>query len=197
MTNANTFGSALTAFPHTETSVSILSYDFDADVIERAFYERFVGEREGNPMSRPQTDSTRRAYLRRLGLSGTLGVVAGFSGCTASSDGGNSTAPITVDADETVAVGPHHEYGFEPGTGKPLHVSTGDTVLWVWKSNTHNIVVGDQPDGANWKGTPGGRNDVYDSGYRYHHTFDVPGTYRYWCQPHKAMGMVADIVVEK
>ncbi|WP_254663265.1 plastocyanin/azurin family copper-binding protein [Haladaptatus sp. W1] len=34
-------------------------------------------------------------------------------------------------------------------------------------------------------------------GYRYHYTFEVPGKYHYWCQPHKAMGMVADIVVEE
>ncbi len=38
---------------------------------------------------------------------------------------------------------------------------------------------------------------MYDSGYRYHYTFEIPGTYRYWCQPREEMGMVADIVVER
>jgi plastocyanin len=143
-----------------------------------------------------ESDSTSRAYLHRIGVSGTLGVVGGLAGCTSSFNERSTTPTGTVDADATVEVGPHHEYGFEPGTGKPLHVSKGDTVRWVWKSDTHNI-VGSQPDGANWKGTPGGRSDVYDAGYRYHYTFEVPGKYHYWCQPHKAMGMVADIVVEE
>ncbi|EFW92662.1 halocyanin hcpE [Haladaptatus paucihalophilus DX253] len=148
-------------------------------------------------MTESESGTTRRAYLRRIGVSGALGVIGGLAGCTSSSDGGTTTPTTAVDADATVEVGPDYEYGFEPGTGKPLHVSTGDTVLWVWKSNTHNIIVGSQPDGANWDGTPGGRSDVYDAGYRYHYTFEVPGKYHYWCQPHKAMGMVADIVVEE
>jgi plastocyanin len=34
-----------------------------------------------------------------------------------------------------------------------------------------------------------------NGGQSYSHTFDVPGTYRYFCLPHESLGMVGTIVV--
>ncbi len=34
-----------------------------------------------------------------------------------------------------------------------------------------------------------------DPARTYTHTFDVPGTYKYFCQPHEAAGMAGTIVV--
>ena len=84
---------------------------------------------------------------------------------------------------------------FNPGTDEPLSVKKGTKVTFEWKSDGHNIVVGSQPDGANWKGTEGPPSKLYDSGHTLTHTFDTKGKYHYWCQPHKSLGMVADIVV--
>lgn len=97
----------------------------------------------------------------------------------------------------TVEVGPGGNYKFSPGTSEPLYITPGTTVKWIWKSDNHNIVVGSQPDGTDWKGTPGGKSKTYDSGYTYTHTFETKGEYHYWCQPHKALGMVGDIVVNE
>jgi plastocyanin len=112
---------------------------------------------------------------------------------------GNGTATGTPTSGpsgptEEVIAGPGGELVFEP---EELEITPGTTVRWVWESDNHNIVVGEQPEGANWEGTPGGQNTTYDTGYTYSHTFQTPGTYNYWCQPHKAAGMVADVVVRR
>ncbi|WP_227353616.1 plastocyanin/azurin family copper-binding protein [Haladaptatus salinisoli] len=57
-------------------------------------------------------------------------------------------------------------------------------------------MVEDQPDGANWRGTPGGDGVTYDTGYEYSYTFEVPGKYEYYCTPHKALNLGGTILVE-
>lgn len=145
------------------------------------------------------TQSTRRRYLARIGTVGGTAELTALAGCLGGPDlsGGEVTLSSDVDADAVVDVGPSgSRYAFTPGTRKPLRVSTGARVAWLWQSNNHNVVVGSQPDGANWTGTEGAPETVYNRGHEYVHTFEVPGKYHYWCQPHKAMGMVADVVVE-
>ena len=151
-----------------------------------------------SPNVRPNASdrtTTRRAYLRTVGVGAAAVGVSALAGCAGSS--GDQSVTPSVDADETVKVGPSsNQTSFVPGTDKPLRVSKGDLVLWIWESDNHNIVVGSQPDGANWEGTAGGPSKVYDAGHQYHYKFTVPGKYHYWCQPHKSLGMVADIIVE-
>ncbi|WP_435176230.1 plastocyanin/azurin family copper-binding protein [Halorussus sp. AFM4] len=98
--------------------------------------------------------------------------------------------------DLPVRVGPDGELRFSPGTDRPLKVSAGTEVRFVWESDSHNVVVDDRPQGANWRGTPGRSSAVYDEGYEYNHTFDVPGVYRFHCHPHETVGMTGTIVVE-
>lgn len=92
---------------------------------------------------------------------------------------------------ETVNVGPGGQYVFAPGTDKPLYIQPGTKVKFVWKSDNHNIVVGSQPKGANWKG----HEPLENTGFTTSYTFKKKGKYHYWCDPHKSLGMVADIVV--
>lgn len=127
--------------------------------------------------------TTRRAFLGATATAiGTVGVA------------GTATAQ---DSTATVAVGPGGNLVFEPGTEEPLYVEKGATVTFEWKSDGHNIVVGSQPEGASWEGTEGGKTKLYDTGHTLEHTFETTGEYHYWCQPHKAAGMVADIVVNE
>jgi plastocyanin len=92
---------------------------------------------------------------------------------------------------ETVNVGPGGNYVFAPGTEQPLYIQPGTKVKFVWKSDNHNIVVGSQPENANWSGHEPLENTGFTSSY----TFTKMGKYHYWCDPHKGLGMVADIVV--
>ncbi|WP_231186735.1 plastocyanin/azurin family copper-binding protein [Haladaptatus sp. DYF46] len=120
---------------------------------------------------------------------------------TVSKPGGSTSvdAPTgkTATADNLpIEVGPNDEYIFSPGTDCPLVISAGTEVEFVWKSDGHNIVVEDQPADANWHGTPGSTSRLFDSGYTYSHTFEVPGRYDFTSQPFEAAGMVGTIYVE-
>lgn len=110
---------------------------------------------------------------------------------TTTSGGGSLPGSGTT---ETVTVGPGGENVFDPDT---LYVQPGTTVNFVWDSDFHNVVVEAQPDEANWEGTPGGPQETYDTGYEYSFQFTVEGTYDYFCQPHKAQGMVGSVIVNQ
>ena len=126
---------------------------------------------------------------RRLLQFTAAGSVVGLAGCADSQSG-----PATdEDAEsETVIVGPEGDFAFTPGTDKPLRIAPGTTVQFVWESDTHNIFVDSQPAGANWQG----HGAIENTDFTYEYTFEVEGTYHYWCEPHKGLGMIADIVVE-
>jgi len=121
------------------------------------------------------------------------GTSTGTAGGTTSGDGGGGDLPGSGQT-TTVAVGPGGNFVFEPETA---YVQPGETVVFEWESDFHNIVVENQPSAANWEGTPGGPSDTYDTGYTYEYTFTETGTYDYYCDPHRAQGMVAAIVVNE
>lgn len=87
---------------------------------------------------------------------------------------------------------------FEPAS---LTVPRGTTVTW---RNTSTIAhtVTDDPSKAATKADselPAGAQP-WDSGnlnpgQTFTHTFDVPGTYKYFCQPHESAGMLGTIIV--
>ncbi len=130
-------------------------------------------------------------------LQATGAMLAGTSlaGCLAGGQIGSkdeSKPDEGTKADVTIEVGRGGNLTFTP---ENVTVHPGQTVAWEWKSDTHNIVVEDQPSDANWEGTPGSRSTLYDTGYRYTHTFETVGEYEYFCQPHNAAGMVGTITV--
>jgi len=138
-------------------------------------------------MTASSESSTRRRLLQ-VGIGAVLG---GLAGCTSN----QPTAPATSEEDtdsKTVAVGPEGRFVFTVGTETPLRITSGTTVKFVWESDTHNIYVDSQSEGANWQG----REAIENTGFTYEHTFEIKGTYHYWCEPHKGLGMIADIVVE-
>lgn len=103
------------------------------------------------------------------------------------------TATATPDADQTVVVGPNDTFRFQPAD---FTIAAGDTVVWTWDSGGHNVRPSATPDGAGWSGTPGGDGTTYDAGYTHRHTFDVTGTYEYYCAPHRSLGMTGSFTVE-
>jgi halocyanin-like protein len=116
---------------------------------------------------------------------------------TADADGGatdnfdGTTVDETGSDDVTVEVGTNANggtFGFGPAA---VRVSPGTTVNFEWVSNTHNVVVQSQPEGAGWSGS----EDINNEGYSYSHTFETPGVYTYYCQPHLSVGMKGAIVV--
>ncbi|MFB6269903.1 MAG: plastocyanin/azurin family copper-binding protein [Halobacterium sp.] len=105
-----------------------------------------------------------------------------------------TTAGTTADSDPVVVtVAPGGSLVFDPET---VTVAAGTTVRWEWDAGGHNVRVASQPEGANWTGTEGSATDTYGSGHVYEFTFEVAGTYEYYCAPHRSAGMTGSVVVE-
>ena len=87
---------------------------------------------------------------------------------------------------------------YEPAS---ITVPKGATVTWKNVSSVPHTITTDQSKAANMSdaSVPSGAqpwdSGSVNGGQSYSHTFDVPGTYRYFCLPHESLGMVGTIVV--
>ena len=117
------------------------------------------------------TDYSRRQFLGALGA-GTV-ASAGF------------TQPVAAQETPVVKMGNNY---FDP---IGLHVEPGTTVRFEIAAGAHSATA--YPDRVPADAT------AFDSGTisqgSFEHTFEVPGTYDYYCIPHKTVGMVGRIVV--
>ena len=97
-------------------------------------------------------------------------------------------------------------FAFDP---ERLRVDPGTTVRWVNDSEVgHTVTAYEEgiPERAGYFASGGfdseraARNDVREgllaAGETYEHTFDVGGTYEYFCVPHEGSGMTGTVVVE-
>ncbi|SHG90835.1 halocyanin domain-containing protein [Halobaculum gomorrense] len=77
-------------------------------------------------------------------------------------------------------------YGFGPAA---VRVSSGTTVTWEWTGQgaSHNVVAQDGTYESEL---------VAEAGHTFTHTFESTGTSKYYCMPHKALGMKGVVVVE-
>lgn len=166
-------------------------------------------------MSADDTSSvSRRGFLRAAtgtaAATAAAGTAAGQDGNTTNTTNTSTSTPSGNESSgnessggssggggggtEEVIVGPGGSLVFEPAD---LEIPPGTTVNFVWESDTHNIVVDSQPEGADWSGTEGGEGDTYDTGHEYSFTFETEGEYAYYCAPHVSAGMEATITVSE
>lgn len=162
---------------------------------------------------RLDSDTDRRNFLK---TAATLSITGTFlSGCTSSGTAGDTedtpnadnggqasfdgwfentanydevidktdASAVTVDVG---ADGNNGAYAFAPPA---IKIASGTTVSWEWTGmgGSHNVVA---DDGSFESEMIGERGHTFD------HTFDRSGTYKYYCLPHKAMGMKGVVVVE-
>ena len=128
--------------------------------------------------------------MRRFALVFLLVALAACGG-----DGGPSVhAPSMAD----------HEF-----TPETLRIGTGEVVKWVNDTDEAHTVTAVQaslPDGADYFSSGGAADEeqataslteeLMDPGETFEWTFDEPGTYRYYCIPHRGDGMEGSVVVE-
>lgn len=154
--------------------------------------------------------TTRRSYLQAVGA---LALATALAGCTRGTAGTPKPEPIaylptepaydgwfadvrnyrgTVDARGdsavTVTVGAKNSLGHFSFAPAAVAVRPGTTVTWEWSGNggSHDVVA---LDGAF-------RSPYTDrTGTTFSHTFDAPGVYKYYCTPHRGMGMKGAVVV--
>ncbi|WP_115862976.1 plastocyanin/azurin family copper-binding protein [Halorussus litoreus] len=104
--------------------------------------------------------------------------------------GGGGTETVQMNTDGS-------EYYFDP---IGLYVEPGTTVEWVNESGAHSSTAYAEgnggaevtriPDDAE----PWNSETLTEAGATFSYTFEVEGTYDYFCIPHKALGMVARVV---
>ncbi|MFB6166019.1 MAG: halocyanin domain-containing protein [Haloarculaceae archaeon] len=151
---------------------------------------------------------SRRAFLRTAAAGGAAAAVAAEATGTAAaqesggsgggdfggwlSDVGNYDGDVvdaTGESQVTIDVGAQGNGGnfaFDPPAVK---VDPGTTVVWEWtgQGGGHNVV------GENREFTSG--DIVAEAGHTYKKTFQEKGTVKYYCEPHRPLGMKGVVVV--
>ena len=133
-------------------------------------------------------------FVQRVMLAAIV-ILVGSCGMFATSETTNPAVdePIVLTGSEIiVAMGEGGELLYAP---EDISVSVGDTVVWDNKSGAHDVVFSKVPEGVDAEAIseptlarePGPAHSV---------TFDVPGTYKYYCTPHKELGMFGSVTVE-
>jgi halocyanin-like protein len=100
----------------------------------------------------------------------------------------DGTVDATGEDEVTIEVGVESDngpYGFGPAA---VNVDPGTTVVWEWtgKGGSHNVVATDGSYESDLVG---------DSGATFERTFEDETVSKYYCGPHKAMGMKGAVVV--
>ena len=114
-----------------------------------------------------------------------------YGGWLTTGDTGGAADNFDGAVDETGSSSVTVEVGAD-GNGGPfanapaaVTVDRGTTVSFDWVSAGHNVVVEAAPDGSDWSGV----ESLEGEGYTHEHTFDEPGVYKYYCDPHLLNGM--------
>ncbi|WP_222919597.1 plastocyanin/azurin family copper-binding protein [Natrinema sp. SYSU A 869] len=139
----------------------------------------------------PSDCCDRRTILR---LSGAALATIGTAGCLNRRSSTDRTVTMTGD------------FGFDPAV---MTIGTDRTVIWENTSNVDHTVTASEaelPDDAAYFASGGfeseraARNNVtaglFSPNSEYERTFEVPGTYEYYCIPHESSGMVGTVQVE-
>ena len=122
----------------------------------------------------------RRARYRRVALSSVLAPLL-LGACSEHVDN-----PMEPGNDGDVAVVVISNFAFSAPT---VTINPGSSVRWRSSTNTFHTIT---PDGHQ---AFVGRQ-MNGSGQTYEVRFDTPGRYRYYCEPHRALGMTAEVVVQ-
>jgi plastocyanin len=87
---------------------------------------------------------------------------------------------------------------FQPAT---LSIAAGTTVTWTNNGSVQHTVTDDSSKASNPAdaslptGVAAWDSGPVNGGQTFSHTFTTPGTYKYFCIPHEALGMLATITV--
>jgi len=107
------------------------------------------------------------------------------------SDVGNysEVADATGQDEVTISVGAQGNGGAFAFDPPAVQIDPGTTVVWEWtgEGGQHNVVA---EEGADFESEL-----TAEAGFTFEQTFDSEGTIKYYCQPHRALGMKAVLVV--
>jgi len=141
----------------------------------------------------------RRDFLRVAGGSAAAGTAAAaatpataqasFGGWMSGVGNYSEVADATGQDEVTITVGAQGNggnFGFDPAA---VQVDPGTTVVWEWngEGGQHNVVA---EEGGEFESEL-----VAEAGFTFEQTLDSEGVVKYFCQPHRALGMKGVVVV--
>ncbi|WP_435069883.1 halocyanin domain-containing protein [Haloplanus sp. C73] len=139
----------------------------------------------------------RRDFLRVAGGSAAVGTAATGTAAAQASFGGwmsdvgnySEVADATGEDEVTITVGAQGNGGafaFDPAA---VQVDPGTTVVWEWtgEGGQHNVVA---EEGGDFESETSA-----EAGFTFEQTFDSEGVVKYFCQPHRGLGMKGVVVV--
>jgi len=164
-------------------------------------------------MTDGQADVSRRGFLRAASAGTATAAAVGTA--AAAEDGGNETngggdggaAPepdyggwlddvsnfsslqdFRGQDSVTVSVGAEGNTGFFAFGPPAIHVDPGTEIVWEWtgRGSSHNVI--DEAGEFESELTA-------EEGFTYTRTFDSDGMYKYYCQPHRTLGMKGVVIV--
>jgi len=130
------------------------------------------------------------AGLVGAGATGTATAQSGpFDGWMSDVDNYEGLVDQTGSDEVTVDVGVEANggaFGFGPAG---IKVDPGTTVVWEWtgEGGVHNVAAEEGGDFSS--------ETTQEAGFTYEQTFDSEGVIKYFCQPHRALGMKGVVVV--
>ena len=152
------------------------------------------------------TQMKRRDFIRNAGgVTAALGAGASASsGTVVAQEGGGGQKPdfggwlegakggtfqdLRGQSEVTVKVGGGDGLAFLP-TG--IWIDSGTTVTFNWITSGHNVEFESTPSGANVSG----HVPIESEGFSFSITFDTGGIYKYFCDPHRNLGMLGGVAV--
>jgi len=140
--------------------------------------------------------ATRRGFLTIVAGTAVTAAAAGTATAQASfggwmSDVGNysEVADATGQDEVTVSVGAEGNGGAFAFDPPAVQVDPGTTVVWEWtgEGGQHNVVA---EEGGDFESEL-----TAEAGFTFEQTFDSEGVVKYYCQPHRGLGMKGVVVV--
>ncbi len=136
-----------------------------------------------------------------IGLAGCGGNGGGDGGGGGTpTDGGGSPGDGGGGGNQVQMITEGSDYIFDP---IGLFVESGTTVTWVNASGAHSSTAYAEGNGPATvtqipqDAEPWNSETLSQQGATFDYTFEVPGTYNYFCIPHKTLGMLGRIVVDE
>jgi len=157
-------------------------------------------------MSDGTADVSRRGFLRAAAAGAAVAGASGTAAAAEEGGGGGGGEPdyggwldptsnfdgSTVDAtgqdSVTITVGAEGNNGNFAFGPPAVHVDAGTTVVWEWngQGGEHNVVE----EGGAFESEL-----TAEEGFTFEQTFDEDGIVKYYCNPHRSLGMVGAVVV--
>jgi halocyanin-like protein len=140
--------------------------------------------------------ASRRGFLTAVAGAAATAAAAGTATAQASFDGwmsdvGNysEVADATGQDEVTITVGAQGNGGAFAFGPPAVQVDPGTTIIWEWngEGGQHNVIA---EEGGEFESEL-----TAEAGFTFEQTLDSEGVIKYYCQPHRALGMKGVLVV--